>query len=87
MQEFPLESLKMVGYVYKGKAGHAVVRAPDGKLYQVRWAINVGMNFGLIKQISDTEITIKEVAQDSTGVWLDDSSLQLVNQGMLDATV
>ena len=80
LEEFPLESLKMVGYVYKGKAGHAVVRAPDGKLYQVKVGNYVGMNFGLIKQISDTEITIKEVVQDSTGDWSDrDSSLQLVN--------
>ena len=31
LEEFPLESLKMVGYVYKSKVGHAVVRAPDKK--------------------------------------------------------
>lgn len=80
LEEFPLESLKMVGFVYRGKAGHAVVRAPDGKLHSVSVGNYVGMNFGLITKITDTQVFIKEVVQDSTGDWSDrDSSLQLVN--------
>jgi len=79
LEEFPLENLKMVGYVMKGKVGHAVVRAPDGKLHRVRTGNYMGMNFGLITKVSGTEILIKEVVQDSTGDWSDrDSSLQLV---------
>lgn len=79
LEEFPLESLKMVGYVYKAKVGHAVVRAPDKKLYQVRVGNYIGMNFGLITKITDTEIVIKEVVQDSTGDWSERiSNLQLV---------
>ncbi len=79
LEEFPLESLKMVGYVYKDKVGYAVVRAPDNKLYQVKAGNYIGMNFGLIKKISDSEIVIKEEVQDSTGDWTERiSSLQLV---------
>ncbi|OIO76771.1 MAG: pilus assembly protein PilP [Gallionellaceae bacterium CG1_02_56_997] len=79
LEEFPLESLKMVGYVFKSKVGFAVVRAPDGKLHQVRAGNYVGMNFGLITKVTDTEILIKEVVQDSTGDWSDrNSSLQLM---------
>lgn len=81
LEEFPLEGLKMVGYVFKGKVGHAVIRAPDKKLYQVKLGNYVGMNFGLITKLSDTEITIKEVVQDSTGDWSERiSSLQLVDK-------
>lgn len=81
LEEFPLESLKMVGYVFKARVGHAVIRAPDKKLYQVKLGNYVGMNFGLIKQLSDTEIVIKEVVQDSTGDWSERiSSLQLVDK-------
>ncbi len=80
LEEFPLESLKMVGYVFKAKVGYAVVRAPDKKLYQVKAGNYLGMNFGLIKKLTDTEIVIKEVVQDSTGDWSErSSSLQLVN--------
>lgn len=79
LEEFPLESLKMVGYVFKAKVGHAVVRGPDKKLYQVRVGNYIGMNFGLITKLTDTEIVIKEVVQDSTGDWSERiSSLQLV---------
>lgn len=80
LEEFPLESLKMVGYVYKSKVGHAVVRAPDRKLYQVKVGNYIGTNFGLIKKLTDTEIVIKEVVQDSAGDWAErTSSLQLLN--------
>lgn len=79
LEEFPLEGLKMVGYVFKAKVGHAVVRAPDRKLYQVKVGNHIGMNFGLIQKLSDTEIVIKELVQDSTGDWSERiSSLQLV---------
>lgn len=81
LEEFPLESLKMVGYVLKGKVGYAVIRAPDRKLYQVKAGNYVGMNFGSIKKISDTEILIKEVVQDSTGDWSERiSSLKLLDK-------
>lgn len=81
LEEFPLESLKMVGYVMKAKVGYAVIRAPDKKLYQVKVGNYVGMNFGLIKKLTGTEITIKEVVQDSTGDWSERmSSLQLVDK-------
>lgn len=81
LEEYPLENLKMVGSVSKGKAGYAVVRAPDGKLYRVRAGNYMGMNFGLIQQLTDTEILIKEVVQDSAGDWSERiSSLQLVDK-------
>ena len=79
LEDYPLENLKMVGYLLKDKVGYAVVRAPDGKLHRVRAGNYVGMNFGLITKVTSTEILIKEVVQDSTGDWSDrDSSLQLV---------
>lgn len=79
LEEFPLDGLKMVGYVYKGKVGYAVVRAPDKKLYQVKVGNYIGMNFGLITKVTDTEIEIKEMVQDSTGDWSERiSNLQLV---------
>lgn len=79
LEDFPLENLKMVGYIFKAKVGHAVIRGPDRKLYQVKVGNYIGMNFGLIQKLSDTEIVIKELVQDSTGDWSERiSSLQLV---------
>jgi len=79
LEEFPLESLKMVGYLYKDKVGWAVIRATDNKLYRVKAGNHLGLNFGLIKEVTETSVIIKELVQDSSGDWSErDSSLQLI---------
>lgn len=79
LEEFPLEGLRMVGYLYQKKVGYAVIRAPDGKLHRVKTGNYVGLNFGLIQEVTDTEAKIKEMVQDSTGDWSERmSSLQLI---------
>lgn len=79
LEEFPLENLKMVGYLFQNKVGYSVIRAPDGKLYRVKAGNYLGMNFGLIQKVTDAEVVIKENVQDSAGDWTDrESSLQLI---------
>lgn len=79
LEEFPLENLRMVGYLFQSNVGYAVIRAPDGKLHRVKAGNYVGLNFGLIKEVNETEMMIKEVVQDSAGDWSDRiSSLQLL---------
>ncbi len=79
LEEFPLEGLKMVGYLYQNKVGYAVIRAPDGKLHRVKAGNHIGLNFGLIKEVNDTSVIIKEMVQESTGDWTERmSSLQLL---------
>lgn len=79
LEEFPLESLKMVGYLYQNGVGWAVIRATDNKLYRVKAGNYIGLNYGLITQVTDTSVNIKESVQDSSGDWSErDSSLQLM---------
>ena len=79
LEEFPLENLRMVGYLFQNKVGYAVVRAPDGKLHRIKAGNYIGLNFGLIKEVTETEVVVKEVVQDSAGDWSDRvSSLQLL---------
>jgi len=79
LEDFPLESLKMVGYLYQNKVGYAVIRASDNKLYRVKAGNHLGLNFGLIKEVTDSSVMIKELVQDSSGDWTErDSSLQLM---------
>lgn len=79
LEEFPLESLKMVGYLYMNKVGYAVIRATDTKLYRVKAGNHMGTNFGLVEEVSDTEVKVKEMVQDSAGDWTERlSSLQLI---------
>ena len=79
LEEFPLESLRMVGYLFRDKVGYAVIRATDNKLYRVKAGNHLGLNFGLIKEVAETEMKVKEMVQDSTGDWTERmSSLQLI---------
>lgn len=78
LEEFPLESLQMVGYLYQGNVGYGVVRSPDGKLHRVQAGNYMGLNFGRIREVQDAGILVREMVQDSTGVWTERmSSLQL----------
>lgn len=78
LEEFSLETLQMVGYLYQNKVGYGVVRSPDGKLHRVQAGNYLGLNFGRIREVQDTGIIIREIVQDSTGVWTERmSSLQL----------
>ncbi len=79
LEEFPLDGLKMVGFLSQGNIGHAIIHAPDGKLYSVKVGNYLGQNFGRVIGVEETEVKIKEMIQDSTGDWSERmSSLQLV---------
>lgn len=79
LEESPLESLKMVGFLYKAKVGHAIVRSSDGKLHRVKAGNYLGSNFGQIISVTETEMKIKETVQDSAGDWAERiSSLPLM---------
>ena len=79
LEDFPLENLKMVGFLLQRHVGHAVIRSAEGKIYRVKAGNYVGQNFGQITSVSETEVKIKEMVQDSAGDWSErESSLQLV---------
>lgn len=69
LENFPLENLKYVGTLKKGKQMVALMNAPDGQVYQVRMGNYVGQNYGLIYKITSDEVLVKEVVQDLAGDW------------------
>ncbi len=81
LEDYPLESLKMVGYLFQKNVGHALIRSTEGKIYRVKAGNYIGQNFGQIISISEAEMKIKEMVQDSAGDWTErESVLQLVEQ-------
>jgi type IV pilus assembly protein PilP len=79
LEEYPLESLKMVGYLHLRGIPHAVVRSPDGRVHHVHSGNYMGQNFGQITGVSETEIRLREMVQDGNGDWSErKSTLQLV---------
>ncbi len=77
LEAFPLESLKMVGTLIKGKMVHALIQA-DKNLYQAKIGNYMGQNFGIVTDIKETELTLKELVPDSLGDYAErTSTLQL----------
>ena len=74
LEAFPLESLQMVGTLQRGKSTYALVRTTDKDIYQVKIGNYMGQNFGVIVDINDAEIRLKELVQDGAGDWTERSS-------------
>jgi type IV pilus assembly protein PilP len=80
LEAFPLESLKMVGTLSQSGEHYALVRA-DKTLYRVKKGNYMGQNFGLITDVTEGEIKLKEIVQDSAGDWAErQSSLPLLEE-------
>lgn len=78
LESFPLESLKMVGTLQQNRAIFALVRAPDSTLHKVKAGAYMGQNFGLITEVSESEVKLKEIVQDSIGDWAERISTLLL---------
>ncbi|CAG1769975.1 hypothetical protein BAC2_00726 [uncultured bacterium] len=72
MEAYPLESLKYVGSLYKAKLKFALVKAPDNAVNQLTIGNYLGQNLGMVVDITDNEIKIKEIVQDElSGDWVE----------------
>ena len=69
LEAYPLENLRMVGTLQRDKATFGLVKTPDNNLFPVKAGNYVGQNFGLITEISESSIKLKETVQDSLGEW------------------
>jgi len=74
LEAFPLESLQMVGTLQRGKSTYALVRTTEKDIYQIKIGNYMGQNFGVVVEITDGEIRLKELVQDGAGDWTERSS-------------
>ena len=80
LEAFPLESLRMVGTLEQKKTMFALVKAPDSTLYRVRSGNYLGQNFGRIVDISESQVKLKEIVQDSGGNWEEKEQVLLLQE-------
>jgi len=77
LEAYPLDSMSMVGSVVKLGQPYALLKV-DNLLYQVKVGDYLGQNFGKIMQITETQVTLREIVQDAAGEWIErQGSLQL----------
>jgi type IV pilus assembly protein PilP len=69
LESFPLDNLKMVGSLQQGKTLFALIRTPDSNLFRVRVNNYMGQNFGLVIEVDEAGMKLKELIQDGAGEW------------------
>lgn len=80
LEAFSIETLSMVGALYQRDAMIGLVKAADGKVYQVRAGNYMGQNHGLITRISEKEIQMRELSQDGAGDWAERKTALLLKE-------
>ena len=73
LEKYPVESLKMIGYLNVNRRPIAVIQVED-KVKQVKVGDYVGLDFGMVTQITDKEVVMRELIQDSAGDWSERTS-------------
>ena len=73
LEKYPVESLKMIGYLNVNRRPIAVIHVED-KVKQVKVGDYVGLDFGMVTQITDKEVVMRELIQDSAGDWSERTS-------------
>lgn len=77
LEAFPLDVMSMVGSLIQQGQPAALLRV-DNLLYQVRLGSYLGMNYGKVTRITETEVVLREIVQDAVGEWIErPATLQL----------
>jgi len=68
LEKYPLESLSMIGRLVVNQRPIAVIKYEDN-VKQVKVGDYLGLDFGMVTEIGETELKLKELIQDSAGEW------------------
>ncbi|MCC7082905.1 MAG: pilus assembly protein PilP [Burkholderiales bacterium] len=78
LEAYPLENLRMVGTLAQKGQVFALIKTPDNNLFRVKKGNYLGQNFGLITEIDEGNVKLREIVQDGAGDWAERAStLQL----------
>jgi type IV pilus assembly protein PilP len=80
LENYSLDSLKLVGIMTEGDHSWAVISTPDNLVYPLALGEYIGQNFGKLVAISNNKISVVETIQ-STGGWQKrNASLSITNE-------
>jgi len=61
-----------VGSLSKDKLKYALIQTPENNIQQVKIGNYMGQNFGIVTDISESTVTLKEIVQDElSGDWVE----------------
>ena len=69
LEQFELDSLRMVGTIQDPDDNWGIIRGPDGVVHRVKVGNYIGRNIGKIVNIFEDKIELREIVQNSQGRW------------------
>ena len=80
LEDFPLDTLGMVGTLNIGETLYGLVQTSDGLIHRVVPGNYLGQNDGRITDISESEITLVEIISDGIGGYVErDAAVGLID--------
>lgn len=70
LEQFPLDSLRMVGSLEMNQVMAGLVQATDGLVHRVTVGNHLGQNYGRVTSISDSQIELVEIIPDGLGSYI-----------------
>lgn len=70
LEQFPLDSLRMVGSLEMNQIKAGLVQATDGLVHRIVIGNHIGQNYGRVTSISDSEIELIEIIPDGLGGYI-----------------
>jgi type IV pilus assembly protein PilP len=71
LENFPLDTLSMVGTLNMGDTNYGLVRTADGLIHRVVPGNYMGQNDGRITEVSESAITLVEIISDGIGGYIE----------------
>lgn len=69
LENFPLDTLRMLGTLQYEGTEWGLVKAPDGIVYKVREGNHVGQNYGQIRDVNEQKLVLTEIVPNGLGGW------------------
>ena len=70
LEQFPLDTLRMVGTLDAQGSSFGLVQTNDGLIHRVRVGNHLGQNYGRILSITESEISLVEIIPDGLGGYI-----------------
>lgn len=70
LEQFPLDTLTMVGSLEQSGKRWALIKAGDGTLYRMKRGNYIGQDNGRILSVSENRLELQEIVSDGLGGWI-----------------
>lgn len=70
LEEFPLDSLRMIGTLRMHGEVFALIKAPDQLIHRLKTGNHIGQNYGEVIDITDSEVKLQEIVSDGFGGYM-----------------